>query len=333
MTDRDWSAYAKSTYQYELGGKKMLRMTKSSLTSDFDYCPKQYEYKRIHRLPQPSTDAMIKGTNVHDAIEQFYINLSTEVNKAYALLQEDKRDKARELFNKCLPVPDEPYKLGEEEPLRVRLEWDLDRLAGSGPKYFLPIINELEIHAYAEEHIEINGEEFTVPVHYAGSIDRAFRTEEGGVAIMELKTGKWVQTLKNDEWIDSSFKVQSMRTEMAFYKDLLELADHEYQNVTHWGWVYPSGGATVTERYNKWGYEQRGVNHIQYEPCTGRREKDYAKKIRRMKDALLTAYLTGHFPESPSAAKCAWCAYKPICPSWDGSDKPEEYLKLLEENE
>ncbi len=40
---------------------------------------------------------------------------------------------------------------------------------------------------------------------------------------MELKTGKWVQTKnKNDVWEDSSFKMQSMRTEMAFYKRLLD---------------------------------------------------------------------------------------------------------------
>jgi len=44
-----------------------------------------------------------------------------------------------------------------------------------------------------------------------------------------------------------------------------------------------------------------------------------------MKDALFTAYLTEDFPTKPSQGKCAWCSFKSICPSWDGSDDPKEY--------
>ena len=95
MSDRDWSAYAKSSYI--MGDKPYLRMTKTSLTSDFDFCPKQYEYKRIHRLPEPSTDAMIKGTNVHDAVEEYYNNIMPHVNELYTLMQRDKKEEALQL--------------------------------------------------------------------------------------------------------------------------------------------------------------------------------------------------------------------------------------------
>ena len=64
----NFAAYAKSSYI--MGDKPYLRITKTSLTSDFDFCPKQYEYKRIHQLPEPKTDAMTKGINVHNAIEE-----------------------------------------------------------------------------------------------------------------------------------------------------------------------------------------------------------------------------------------------------------------------
>ena len=37
MSDRDWSAYAKSSYVYK--EKDYLRITKTSLTTDFDFCP------------------------------------------------------------------------------------------------------------------------------------------------------------------------------------------------------------------------------------------------------------------------------------------------------
>ena len=104
MSDRDWAAYAKSTYQWEPGHEKMLRITKSSLTSDFDFCPKQYEYKRIHRLPEPSTDAMTKGTNVHDAIEFYYNNVMPIVNELHTLVQRDKMKEALDLAKSVLPV-------------------------------------------------------------------------------------------------------------------------------------------------------------------------------------------------------------------------------------
>ena len=330
MSDRDWSAYAKSTYQWEPGHKLHLRMTKSSLTSDFDYCPKSYEYKRIHRLPEPSTDDMTRGTNVHDAIEQYYINLAPLVQKAAAALPE-KPAKAMAILQEALPVPDEPYTLGEEPIIQKRLDWDLARLQSDGVKNFLPIINELEVHAYAEETIEFNGEEITIPIHYAGSIDRGFRTDEDTIAIMELKTGKFVQKLKKDKWETDRYKVQSMRTEMAFYKYLLEKANHNLQDVTHWGWVYPAGSTKVLDKLDKYGYEQRSIDNITYESCLGRNGNTYKKKIIRMRDALLTAYLTSNFPPKASVGKCAWCSFKSICPEWGGSDNPQEYLENYEE--
>jgi len=324
---RDFAAYAKSTYGWKPGHEKHLRITKTSLTSDFDFCPKQYEYKRIHRLPEPTTDAMTKGTNVHDAVEVYYDNVIPLVNQIHKCLVEDRRTEAMELALSALPEPEEPYELGEEDVLFNRISWDLDRLLIEGPDKYLPIINELELHVFRDETIEFNGETITVPVHYAGMIDRGYHTEENSVALMELKTGKWVQTKKGDDWEDSKFKLQSMRTEMAYYKDLLEMADHPYANVTHWGWVYPAGGLVEVEALNKYGYEQRSINRIFYEPCTGRTNTTYKRKLRRMKDALLTAYLTEDFPTKPSQGKCAWCSFKSICPSWDGSDDPEEYLR------
>ena len=323
MSDRDWSAYAKSSYVYK--EKDYLRITKTSLTTDFDFCPRQYEYKRIHRLPEPGTDAMVKGTNVHDAIEKYYDNALPVLDELHTLVQRSKMDEALELALSVIPKKE--YKLGEEPSIRQRLLWDLQRLKASGKEDYLPIINESEIHAFVEEKITFNGEEYVIPVHYAGSIDRGYKADEDGVALMELKTGKWVQTKNREgDWQDSKFKLKSMRTEMAFYKKLLKVADHEFQNVTHWGWVYPSGTVDNLDPLNKFGYEQRAINRIFYEPCTGRRGTTYEKAVEKLKVALLTAYLANDFPTSPSSGKCAWCNFKPICPAWGGSNDPQEYL-------
>ncbi len=323
----DFAAYAKSTYEWKPGHKKMLRMTKTSLTSDFDFCPKQYEYKRIHRLPEPKTDAMTKGINVHNAIEEYYINAVSKLDKLHNLMQEGKKEEALDLAVSLSVLPDVEYNLGEEEVVRSRLTTDLERLLGAGKENYLPIMNEEEVHAFVEEEIEFNGETVTVPIHYAGSIDRGFRTEEGKVAIMELKTGKWMQTKKpmEDEWKDSSFKVQSMRTEMAYYKFLLKIANHDLQDVSHWGWVYPAGSLVTVDPVNKYGNDQRSIDNITYEAATGRNWTTYSKKINRMKEALIIAHITENFPTKPSQGKCAWCSFKSICPSWDGSDDPQEY--------
>ncbi len=323
MSDRDWEAYRKSSYI--MGEKPYLRITKTSLTSDFDYCPKQYEYKRIHKLPEPSTDAMTKGTNVHDAIEKFYDNVPPVLDEIYTLMQRNKRQEALELALSVIPEQD--YSLGEEIPIEQRIRWDLERLLAGGKEDYLPVMNELEVHAFVEEEFEFNGEVHTVPIHFAGSIDRGYATDEGTYALMELKTGKWVQTKnRKDEWQDSKFKIESMRQEMAFYKKLLQWADHPYQDVTHWGWVYPSGNTAKLDPLNKYGYEQRGINKIVYEPATGRTWTTFQKRIEKLKSALLTSYFTGVFPTKASAGKCAWCNFKPICPSWQGSDNLQEYL-------
>jgi len=330
MSDRDWSAYAKSTYQWKPGHDKHLRMTKTSLTSDFDYCPKQYEYKRIHRLPEPSSEAMMKGNNVHEAIEVFYDNVPPVLDELHTLMQRNKTEEALQLALSV--IPEQEYVLGEGPSIEQRIRWDLQRLLAGGKENYLPIINELEVHAFVEEEFEFNGEVHTIPIHFAGSIDRGYATDEGTYALMELKTGKWVQTKnRQDEWKDSKFKLESMRQEMAFYKYLLQVADHPYQDVSHWGWVYPSGNTAKLDPLNKYGYEQRSINKITYEPATGRTWTTFRKRVERLKTALLTAYLAEDFPTKPSTGKCAWCNFKSICPSWEGSDNPQEYLDNYEE--
>ena len=267
---------------------------------------------------------MVRGTNVHDAVEVYYNQIMPHLDELYTLMQRDKREEALALALSVMP--EKEYTLGEEPIIEMRIKGDLERLLGEGPDNYLPIINETEVHAFAEEQIEFNGETVTIPVHYAGSIDRGFAEKDGGVALMELKTGKWVQTKNKDgEWNDSKFKLKSMRTEMAYYKHLLKVANHEHQNVTHWGWVYPSGSVADIDTLNKYGYEQRAIDRIYYEPCTGRTNTTYKKIIKKITNALLTAYLAEDFPTSPSAGKCSYCSFKSICPSWEGSDDPQEY--------
>lgn len=305
---RDFEAYKKSTYDWKPGHELHLRITKSSLTSDFDFCPQQYHYKRREGRKSPQTDAMTKGTNVHDAMEQFYVYVRPNIKKVLQLLNNGDRDKAFELFVKSLPEPEQPYELGEHEVLMKRLEWELDRLELTQGEKFLPVINEDEIHVFTEREFEHNGEIHTVPIHFAGMIDRGFENEDGSISLMELKTGKWKQKWdkKKNKWVDDIYKVQAMRKEMAYYVDLLKMADHPLKNVTHWGWFYPDGSCGTDiegEKYiDSWKHE-RVIN-------------TYSGKIENDVQALLEAYFTDNFPPKPHQKKCAWCEFTAECPAW-----------------
>ena len=145
---RDFEAYKKSTYKWEPGHELHLRITKSSLTSDFDYCPQQYHYKRREGRKTPQTDAMVKGINIHNAMEEFYVYVRPNINKVLKLLNENKREEAFRLFIKSVPKPEEPWELGEGKVIAKRLDWELDRLETTQGDNFLPVINEDEIHVF-----------------------------------------------------------------------------------------------------------------------------------------------------------------------------------------
>ena len=303
----DFEEYAKSTYQWKPGHEKELRITKSSLTSDFDFCPKQYEYKRIEGRKSPQTDDMLRGTNIHDAMEIYFINVKPVVSKIKVLATEGKDEEAFSLMMKCLPEPEEPYTLDEDPIIQTRMEWEYARLLATDETHYLPIMNEEEVHTHYIKTVEVNGETYEVPIHLAGMIDRGFLTEEDKVAIMELKTGKWRE--------GDSYKVRSMRTEMAFYAVLLKQADHPYKDVTHWGWLFPGGDRTGADRT---------IKHWDYEKINRR----YFTSIDKRIDNLIEAYVLDNFPPVPSQGKCAWCDFMDECPAWqEGGDHHWKNIK------
>jgi hypothetical protein len=148
---RNFAAYRKSTYDWMPGHEKHLRITKSSLTSDFDFCPQQYVFKRIEGRKQPETDDMRRGTNIHDAMEIYFVNVRPSVSKILALAKEGKDEEAFDLMWKCLPEPEEPYMLDEEDILLTRMQWEFARLIQTDGVNYLPIMNEEEVHTFYEQ--------------------------------------------------------------------------------------------------------------------------------------------------------------------------------------
>ena len=57
---------------YDDPSKPILKISKSSIVNSFCWCPKKYEFSYIQRLPQDQSEAMRKGTVLHNSREDFF---------------------------------------------------------------------------------------------------------------------------------------------------------------------------------------------------------------------------------------------------------------------
>ena len=275
------------TYQfqpenYDDPDAPILKITKSSFGS-YNWCPKKYEFSYIDKLPQDQTEAMVKGTIIHNAREDFFN--AFDIKKAENLSH-------AELVNYCMSLhPIDDYTEMYEAMSIFEANRFLEAKAESMMEDFIPVVNEVMLDA--EITIEADGnEKFPLTrdyvVHLQGIIDRIF-LEDGKYILMELKTGIWKDS-----------KRSNMRGEMAYYKLLFEQATDEelIENgldpnipITHWGWFYPDS------------------NFLYVEDCVRASETAVRKKFAK----LIQSYETGIFPASYYYKKCVHCAYMPIC--------------------
>ena len=258
----------------------VLKVTKSSLNT-FYWCNKQYQYSYIERRPQDTSEAMLKGTIVHNAYEDFYKAVDVDIISDYS------KEELQEHFISLFPIDDYGYVYDTICALEA------DRFARSKKlgMPFLPAGNEVILNA---KYVITENSNPKYPlmrdytVHLQGIIDRIF-LEDGKYILMELKTGTWKDS-----------KMSNMRSEMAYYKLLIEQATDEELiesgldpdiPVTHWGWFYPDS------------------NFLYVEDCVKASQTAVAKKFAK----LIEAYEQNNFVASYYYKKCVHCAYMPIC--------------------
>jgi len=289
---------------------KMLRITKSSIGT-FNWCPKQYQFEKMQRLPSLTQDHHIRGVNLHNSLEGFYKRAPEYIPAILEAAGEGLMQKALGLTIKAFPPAQELerheeddaqntpiYKHGEKDGIAKLAEWELDRLIITQGEDFLPVGNEEWVEVQTE--LEVDG--VIVPVHICGFIDRIFRDENGGLALMELKSGKW-----------KGSKTSSMRQELAVYKFLLDEIRKTPEGkealrergldapVTHWGWRFPMGGINNGEG-----------PHWHYEPV---KKQSMNAMMRKMK-AVVRAHLKQEFKAAADAFKCSFCDQMAYCPAW-----------------
>ena len=275
---------------YDDPTKPILKISKSSLGS-FNWCPKKYEFSYIEKLPQDQTEAMRKGTILHNHRENFFnefdIKKATEMNNSEII----------EYCNSLMPV-DEYFDISltvaafeAQRFIEAKSEGKIDE--------YLPAINEelfdCEIIIPAGPYkggAWNNYEEYSLSrdytVHLQGIIDRVFM-ENGGLIPFEYKTGAW-----------KDYKTTSMRQEMAFYQLMIENSSEEVLEylgidkdtpVTHWGWYYPAS------------------NYVYVENVKPRSMTSVKNNIAK----LLYAYEQKQFKTKFYYKTCSHCSYFGIC--------------------
>jgi hypothetical protein len=275
------------TYKWEPEGysdpsKPILKITKSSLGSH-DWCPKKYHFSYIQRLPQDQTEAMLKGTVVHNAREDFFKDF--DIAKAETMNNTEILEYCQSLF----PVDD--YLDIYLTIASTEAERFIEAREDNKLNEFLPIVNEGLFDAeitFRKNQSKKYPLSRDYKIHLQGIIDRIF-IEGTSLIPMELKTGPW-----------KDYKTTSMRKEMAFYQLMIESAPDEVlamnnltrdMKVTHWGWYYPVSNYLYVEQAKK-----RSMTSV-YDGIA----------------KLLTAYENNEFPAKFYYKTCTHCSFFGIC--------------------
>ena len=270
--------------KYEKIEEPILKITKSSFGS-FQWCPKKYEFSYPLRMPQSTSEAMIKGTVVHNSREDFFNEF--DIAKAETLSFDE-----LVTYNMSLhPIDDytDMYRtLSVFEAERFIKTRENDTL-----HEYIPVVNEIMLDAQITIPFDLNPKcilERDYVVHLQGIIDRCF-IQDGKYIPIELKTGPW-----------KDYKLTMMRKEMAFYKILMENAtDLSLANagidrdipITNWGWYYPAS------------------NYIQVEPV----KKQSINAVYKGITKLIKAYEEKSFPAKYYYKTCSHCSFESICPA------------------
>tara|TARA_R100000231_G_scaffold14117_3_gene15543 strand:+ start:14068 stop:14964 length:897 start_codon:yes stop_codon:yes gene_type:complete len=275
------------TYQWnpDDGKSPMLKITKSSLGT-YGFCRGSYvmNYDPFGngKIKGPPTEAMLRGTEVHNAQEAFWDLVDTEEMMEHI-------DDPNKLVKSFMALYPETNDETTSSLYKGMASWSAERfidcVKDGTLEFFKPVGNEVRLNA----KFDVNG----VQVHLQGIIDRLF-IHEGSYVPLELKTGVWKDS-----------KATHMRKEMAFYKMLFDNATDEEKiaegldpnmEFGYWGWFFPAS------------------NYIFLEPVKARTEQSVLNSMQKLVDS----YMTKEFPFDDFYKKCRKCGLFSVCEKGEG---------------
>ena len=202
-----------------------LRVSKSSF-GQYSKCPRQYWWNKIALpdLRSPATDAMVRGTAIHQVMEDALrevtenkvANIVAGINddlhnpfSKYAIEQGVQTEVAVDALSEILQD--------------ITLNWGYIEILELEDKHVIPHTVECIV---ANPDVEGCAETITYPVELVGMIDGVFRMPNGNIVVVELKTGN-----------ANMSKISRTRGELAFYRKMLMLAG--YDEPTHFLTIMP----------------------------------------------------------------------------------------------
>ena len=146
-----------------------------SRASDYKRCPLQYRFRAIDRLPEPSTEAQVKGTLVHAVLEEMFTWPREERTYPAAVKRlKPTWEQMRIDDPTCAEPVEDDYQLLVDARTLLRGYFTME--------------NPLGFDAHAQEMPV----DFTLPngVPVRGFIDRVDIAQTGEVRVVDYKTGK-----------------------------------------------------------------------------------------------------------------------------------------------
>jgi len=159
VSEKPIEYYQKKGHYNPVEAKRLgvpLRVSKSSFMQ-YLWCPRQFwwSYVEMPDLRPPPTPEMERGSEIHDALDDFYDTWAGET-----------------VLRPVLPISGDPA-------YAAIAEMEEQRLEGWGEDYFGPVEHEV--------HHEVYNEELNIVM--VGRFDAVYRHPDGGLVLGELKTG------------------------------------------------------------------------------------------------------------------------------------------------
>ncbi len=226
----------------------------------YRYCPMKYQYSYLYQIPIRPTPQMNFGIDLHGCLEGFF----RKVMEGQVPPLEDLRESFRRLHG--LGRYGEPYQ--DQEYRRLGLDLLTSFYRKNEGKFPVPLFVERT---------------FSLPLGQAGIrgvIDRVDPLPEGGVEVIDYKTGK--------------------PKEKADFEDQLQL------------WLYALACKETLKLEPKrvsFYYLRTGEKlSVDYRPGVLEQVKEQVLEI-------IADIRSGNFAPDPSPRKCRWCDFKNLCPA------------------
>ena len=200
---------------YKPGGE-ILRISKSSFMT-YKMCPRQFYWRYVADVPSPPpSEAAIRGSIIHAAME-------------HGILGEPD-DMERFLIAEGM----------EEDDGAVALKSLLHQIASD-----LGMFDVVEAEVKHQVYEELTYDDMTLPVVWVGMIDGVLRPPQGGLILVELKTGNMHMG-----------KLGRTRKELTYYNRMLRLLG--YDEITHYLYLTPDYEITNPNDKLLHEYKKRG---------------------------------------------------------------------------